>query len=110
MAARASLPPAGAQGAATAAGALRSSLPNAASWVPLGTASSPPVVQTLVAHVAAQDAAVGSKAGDGDAHVVVDLEDLRRGQHRMGAGATADGAAAVWPWAEACPFRLHIII
>lgn len=48
---------------------------------------SSPVVQALVAHVAAQDAAVGGQPRDGNAHVVVNLEDLQRGSDGACAGS-----------------------
>lgn len=60
------------------------------------------VIDALGAHVTGEDAAIGGEAGDGDADVVVDLEDLLlvggelgvglvdAGQHHVGLGSEAD--------------------
>ena len=49
------------------------------------------VVEALVAHVLAQGAAIGDQAGDGDAHVVVDLENLVQGGAELRAGSLQRG-------------------
>ena len=68
-----------------------------------------PMVDALVPHVLCEDARVGDEAGDADAHVVVDLEDLllvaaelvavalQRHQHRnVAADGTHTGAALLY--------------
>jgi hypothetical protein len=94
-------------------------------------ASAAPVVDALVAHVSAEDAAVCCEAGDGHAHVVVHLEDLaleggqlvlralEGGDHRMrfalravpGRGSGALRCAGMQPRGMAttkcCPYERH---
>ena len=52
------------------------------------------MVKALVAHVAAEDAAVGGQAGDGNAHVVVNLEDLQPESTIMNDQRKSCGSAA----------------
>ena len=68
------------------------------------------MVKALVAHVAAEDATVGGEARDGDAEVVVDLEDLALEGRQLGWGAlegSQDGVCVTlllngwWWWCAA---------